>query len=312
MAKLIMMSVFTALLLSRFGLIAHEYVGHALVAHWCGATVDQCHLSMFGGGYVVLGGTRFAFLPALMIMSGGWIVEIIMGTIALVVAFLFKRRSTTHFFMMSLGCVVIIHAFYYAITGTFYGYGDGRLFYRYYKNYIYWLTPGFVLWFIVVTFHLTKLWGNHFSRWIPKAKPINKIAMALSCIIIAGAVQLTLLRVEEHYHPVELHNLAMQTESKRHVDDGVLGYTREMMEKGKTPTDQELSNKKAELEEKYDVFPLNTVLVFLLVVSIIAGIKESKTYDEVSSLPLPRWRSLVLLASCLMLLLIVIRLLPTY
>lgn len=311
-AKLAILSVLSALLLSRIGLIAHEYIGHALVAHFCGATIHSCHLSMFGGGYIAFIETRFSLLSALLITSGGWIVEILLGGVALVLAQRFRKRSIFHFFLLSLGCVLIIHAFYYAISGTFYGYGDGRVLYKLYKDYIHWLTPGFVLLFVVVTYWLTWRWGNHFSKWLPDVKSNNKTVIALSCIVIAGTVQLFLLVAENHYHPDETHSLAMETESSKQIKDEMSGYLQEMKGNGNVPTNDDLGKKKAELHSKYDDFPLEPILITLMIVSTIAGVKKSDMCVESTSLTLPRWKSLVLLASCLLFVLIIIRLLPSY
>jgi hypothetical protein len=114
-----------ALATSRFGLLAHELVGHGGTALAVGAHVVQVRLFWFAGGWI-----RYVGAPsraaALAIAMGGIAVELVAGAaLALVPGESLGRRI-----VRGIGAALILHASWYLATGAFSGFGDGVLLYR--------------------------------------------------------------------------------------------------------------------------------------------------------------------------------------
>jgi hypothetical protein len=115
-----------ALATSRFGLLAHELVGHGGTALAVGAHVVQVRLFWFAGGWI-----RYVGAPspaaALAIAMGGIAVELAAGT---ALALAVRGESLGRRILRGIGAALILHATWYLATGAFSGFGDGVLLYR--------------------------------------------------------------------------------------------------------------------------------------------------------------------------------------
>lgn len=124
--RLAVLLAFVALATSRFGLLAHELVGHGGTALAVGAHVIAVRLFWFAGGWI-----RYVGAPstaaALAIAMGGIAVELVTGT-ALVLAV--RGDALGRRIVRGVGFAVIVHACWYLATGAFSGFGDGVVLYR--------------------------------------------------------------------------------------------------------------------------------------------------------------------------------------
>ena len=115
-----------ALATSRFGLLAHELVGHGGTALAVGARVVEVKLFWFAGGWI-----RYVGAPstgaALAIAMGGIAVESVAGALLLRCA---RGESLGRRILRGIGYALILHASWYLATGAFSGFGDGVLLYR--------------------------------------------------------------------------------------------------------------------------------------------------------------------------------------
>ena len=114
-----------ALATSRFGLLAHELVGHGGTAVAVGAHVVEVKRFWFAGGWI-----RYVGAPstaaALAIAMGGIAVETVAG-----VGLVCVRGDTLgRRILRGIGFALILHASWYLATGAFSGFGDGVLLYR--------------------------------------------------------------------------------------------------------------------------------------------------------------------------------------
>ena len=114
-----------ALATSRFGLLAHELVGHGGTAVAVGAHVVEVKLFWFAGGWI-----RYVGAPsttaALEIAMGGIAVETVIGLALLCV----RAPALGRRILRGIGFALVLHASWYLATGAFSGFGDGVLLYR--------------------------------------------------------------------------------------------------------------------------------------------------------------------------------------
>ncbi len=114
-----------ALATSRFGLLAHELVGHGGTALAVGAKVVEVKLFWFAGGWIrYIGAPSVA--AALAIAMGGIAVETVAGVGLLSV----RGESLGRRTLRGIGYALVLHASWYLATGAFSGFGDGVLLYR--------------------------------------------------------------------------------------------------------------------------------------------------------------------------------------
>lgn len=114
-----------ALATSRFGLLAHELVGHGGTAVVVGAHVVEVKLFWFAGGWIRYVGAP-SVAAALAIAMGGIAVETVAG-----VALVCVRGATLgRRIVRGIGYALVLHASWYLATGAFSGFGDGVLLYR--------------------------------------------------------------------------------------------------------------------------------------------------------------------------------------
>ena len=114
-----------ALATSRFGLLAHELVGHGGTAVAVGAKVVEVKLFWFAGGWIRYVGAP-SLAAALAIAMGGIAVETVAGLGLLCV----RGTSLGRRILRGIGYALVVHASWYLATGAFSGFGDGVLLYR--------------------------------------------------------------------------------------------------------------------------------------------------------------------------------------
>src|SRR5205823_5282472 len=115
-----------ALATSRFGLVAHELVGHGGAAWALGGDVIGVKLFWFAGGWIRYRGiTELA--PALAIAMAGIAVELASG---IALWCLLRGDTLGRRVLRGIAAALVVHATWYLATGAWHGYGDGVLLYR--------------------------------------------------------------------------------------------------------------------------------------------------------------------------------------
>ncbi|HET9620824.1 MAG TPA: hypothetical protein VFP84_05645 [Kofleriaceae bacterium] len=115
-----------ALTLSRLGLIVHELIGHGGAALAVGGRVTDVHLFWFAGGWIRYDVPDVGLAGALAISLGGIAIESVIG-VALWIGLARGGGGLGRRTVRTLGAALFVHAMWYLATGTWHGYGDGRL-----------------------------------------------------------------------------------------------------------------------------------------------------------------------------------------
>ncbi len=118
---------------SRFGLVAHEFVGHGGAALLVGGEVTDVRLFWFAGGWIRYAVPAATVEKFVFIAMGGIAIELVLGGLVwLGAAWVIRRRGPTlgRRVVRGLGAAFAIHALWYLATGAWHGYGDGTLLYR--------------------------------------------------------------------------------------------------------------------------------------------------------------------------------------
>ncbi|HUJ58554.1 MAG TPA: hypothetical protein VLX92_08680, partial [Kofleriaceae bacterium] len=116
-----------ALATSRFGLVAHELVGHGGVALAVGARVTQVQLFWFAGGWIRYELPDAQLAAQLAIAMAGIAIETIAG---LALRLAVRGDGLGRRIARAIGLALVVHAAWYLANGAFSGFGDGVLLYR--------------------------------------------------------------------------------------------------------------------------------------------------------------------------------------
>lgn len=133
MLRLAALLAAAALALSRVGLIVHEWAGHGGAAIACGGTITGVRLFWFAGGWVRYRVPGMTPGEDLAIALGGIAVESAMALVLWLVPWLALRRRSVRGsglgarLLRTAGAALLVHAMFYLATGTYHGYGDGRV-----------------------------------------------------------------------------------------------------------------------------------------------------------------------------------------
>jgi hypothetical protein len=129
MLRLAALLAAAVLALSRAGLIVHEWAGHGGAAIACGGTITGVRLFWFAGGWVRYRVPGMTPAEDLAIALGGIAIE---SAIGLALWLALRRRSILgpglgSRLVRAAGAALVVHAMFYLATGTYHGYGDGRV-----------------------------------------------------------------------------------------------------------------------------------------------------------------------------------------
>jgi hypothetical protein len=201
----------TSLAISRIGLIVHELVGHGGTALAVGGSVTDVHLFWFAGGWIRYRVDGMTVAQELAISLGGIAIESVLG-IALWVG-MRRRTGLGGRVLGAIGATLGVHAMFYLATGTWHGYGDGRLLHA---------VTGDGRYAIALAAGLAAMaWGwagaRHLFGALVGALPAPRLAGALVAIAAAGAVNLALDVGELRLRRDATYAVTMQPERERIV-----------------------------------------------------------------------------------------------
>lgn len=264
-----------ALATSRFGLVAHELVGHGGAATLVGGHVTDVQLFWFAGGWIRY---NFPVQPtvgaSLFISMAGILVELVAG-LAIEIA---TRRATTlgRKLVRAIGATLVIHAAWYFATGAWSGFGDGQLLYNVLGTARY---PVAIAAGLVVT-----ALGYVTARSIVgplRGTQRTFVAFALAAVA-AGGIHAALAIGEVQLRRDPTYTVIMQPERDRQIDRDLARWERYEQQKGTLSTTRRAAEK-ARLEEVHHTFPFAWLLAVSAVLAIAAGAWKSPRVDQ----PLP-------------------------
>lgn len=256
----------------RIGLIIHEVVGHGLPAIIFGEKVHEIELTYFAGGWITFDLPDQAWMVFVVTMGGIFIELLIGGTILLL-----HNKKNRHPLLILCAMVLIIHALFYLTDGTQYGYGDGRILYRQFKEQLFFLSFFNLGLLSATTFILFKSYSNYIIPWM-SAQHYNKCCSGLFVAVIFSVV---------------IHGALTYTETNLKLDPVAEDiYTHEPVKVFEEYRDQhqELSFEEIlETEEGSEIYeemkeskevPFREILFSLLTVSALSGLYFSKKIDQ--------------------------------
>jgi hypothetical protein len=254
-----------AFITTRTSLILHELVGHGAVAVALGATIVDFRLFLFGGGLIRYHRIEpFSLAESLLLSLGGIGLQIALGAALLGAA----RRLSGSWRALALSAALmnLLHAGFYLIVGTHYGFGDGRVLAG-------WLGGGRPLAvgaaaLVLVTggFLLARRLARHVGAWVRRPRPIGTLLVLVAAAGAAGGVHGAAMLAEQALARDTRYAKVMQHDSERAVE-------RELAElqRRKALTDAEIAAARDALTEQHQPFPLRPVLVTLLGASVLLG-----------------------------------------
>jgi hypothetical protein len=266
----------TSLALSRIGLIAHELVGHGGTAIAVGGTVTDVHLFWFAGGWIRYRVPEMTMAEDLAITLGGIALETVLG-LALWVG-PGARAGLGARLLRTIGAALLVHAMFYLATGTWHGYGDGRLIHeltggaRYPIAIAAGLVAGTMGW----------LGARHLFGALRAAVPAPRLAGALVAIAIAAAVNVALDVGEQVLRRDATYAVTMQPERERVVARELAAWQRAQ---GAPVSDAERAAHERELARHHRDFPFRWLLGASVLAAIVAGAVRSPHCSNLTVAP---------------------------
>lgn len=260
-----------ALTLSRLGLIVHEWVGHGGAAVACGGTITGVRLFWFAGGWVSYRVPEMTPAEDLAIALGGIAIESALGA-ALWLAL--RRRADPgpdagsglgSRIIRTAGAALGVHAMFYLATGTWHGYGDGRVVRA---------LAGDGRYPIAIAAGLAACaagWAGarHLFGALVAAVPAPRLAGALLAIAAAALVNAALYLGELGVRSRDTtYAVTMQREGERAAARDLARWVREQPE---PVSDAELAARANQLSREHREFPFAWLLAAATLAAITAG-----------------------------------------
>jgi hypothetical protein len=267
----------TSLALSRIGLVIHELVGHGGTAIAVGGTVTDAHLFWFAGGWIRYAVAEPSVAKELAISLGGIAVETVLG-IALWVG-LGRRTGLGGRTLRTLGAALGVHAMFYLATGTWHGYGDGRLIHALAGD------ARYPLAIAAGAVGCAAGWSGarHLFGSLVAAVPASgssrgaRLAGVLIAIAAAAAVNVALDLGELRVRRDAVYQVTMQPERERVVARELAEWQR--AQPAEVP-DAELAARARALAAQHRDFPFAWLLGVSLTAAIVAGAARARRGTE--------------------------------
>lgn len=288
-----------ALATSRVALVGHELIGHGVLAVLFGAQLTAYRLFLFGGGWVSY---RWSGRPGaaegLAVSLGGIGLELLLGGVALLVAFRVRPASIARVALLAVATLLLLHGGFYLAAGTHHGFGDGRDVHEALGS----LRP-----LVVVPVSLAVVAGGYLlaarlarevSGWVPGGAFARAASLAAAALIAAGG-HAALTYGERSLVRDDTYARIMEHESVRLVARDLDRFADQArLKRGRAPGAEELAAARAALEKEHRPFPLAPLLAVGLGVACLAGLWQSSRRAAAGgpAAAAPDWRALLPLA----------------
>jgi len=269
----------TSLAISRIGLVVHELAGHGGTAVAVGGTVVDAHLFWFAGGWIRYRVPEITVAEDLAISLGGIAIETVLG-LALWVG-LRRPGSLGACILRTIGAALLAHAMFYLATGTWHGYGDGRVIHE---------LAGSARYPIAIAAGLlacTAGWlgARHLFGAVVATVPAPRLAGALVAIVVAGAVNVVLDVGELRLRRDATYAVTMQPERERAVARELAAWQREQ---AAPVSDAERAARERELTSHHRDFPFLWLCGAGVLAAIVAGAARSPRRTDLTVTVAPR------------------------
>ncbi len=253
---------------SRFGLIAHELVGHGGFAVASGGEVTDAKLFWFAGGWIRYDLHQPTSGELLAISLGGIIVESVVG-IGLWLA-LVRRDSVAARVVRAVGAALVIHGCWYFATGTWHGYGDGTIVHRELGDARYPVAIAVGLVGCTVAYVAARLVLGALAAVLPGSRR-SRIAGMTIAMALAGVLQIGLALGEVRVRGDSTYGAIMKPERERVVARELLEWQREQARRGVELSEAERIAHARELADRHRELPFAPVLAVMLAIAVAFG-----------------------------------------
>jgi len=289
---LVLAAVFflVALATSRVALVAHELVGHGLVAVALGADLVGYKLFLFGGGWVTY---RWPAGPpgegvSLAVAMGGIALEAVAGSVSLVVA-VRCRGAVARIASTAVATILLLHAGFYLAAGTHHGFGDGRAAHDALGAWRPLLVVPLSIAVVAGGFWLARRLAAEVASWVAGGT-MARAGQIAAAALLAAAAHGALTYGERVLTRDDTYAHIMEHEDVRLVARDVGRFATQVRQvQGRAPTAEELAAAKARFEAEHRVFPLAPLLGVLLGLSCLFGLWIAVRRDSAPPRD-PAWR----------------------
>ncbi len=279
-----------ALATSRITLVAHELVGHGLLAVALGAHLVSYKLFLFGGGWVSY---NWHGVPgegaALAVALGGIALEAVAGAAALALAPRCRGR-VARVGLLAVATILLLHAGFYLAAGTHHGFGDGRSVHEALGAWRPLLVVPVALAVVAGGFLLASRLAREVSDWV-EGKPLARAGQIAAAAVLAAAAHGALTFGERLLTRDDNYARIMEHENVRLVARDLDRFAAQArLARGRPPTAEELAAARAKLEKEHRPFPLAPLLAVALGLACAAGVWRAVTRSSERASE-ARWRT---------------------
>ena len=260
-----------ALATSRFGLIAHELVGHGGTAVALGATVTKVKLFWFAGGWLRYETASATTGGQLAIAMGGIAVELACGA----ALFAFARgESLGRRIVRGVAAALVVHASWYLATGAWHGYGDGVLLY----HVLGWVRYPVAIAAGAVTCLAAFVGARTTLAALAATLPARgRIAGTIVALVLAAGLDAGLAVGELYLRSDPTYGTIMQPEKERLVDRDLARWEAYERQHGREASPDERRVQQKRLEAEHRTFPFAWLLGVLAGLAGLAGARRSRS-----------------------------------
>jgi hypothetical protein len=287
-------SAFAAtLVVTRFGLIVHELVGHGGPAIALGGQISDLKLFWFAGGRIAYARAEaWTEAEAIAVQLGGIVLELLVAVALVAIARRDRRPGPSLRRVVIQGAAAGFagHAGIYLATGVFYGLGDGTVLHRALGDWrpLVWAPAAALCVAIAYSGAVAVISG--LRAYAPAATARGQLAIVAIALALAGAVMIGLVQGEMAVRADPTYAALMRTEGQRAVEREVARATAS----GADAAQLEAARRAA--EDRHRPFPFRLVLVAAMAVAAMAGAARSRPAVEPIALSWRAFRPLGLLA----------------
>lgn len=259
-------------IIGRIGLLAHEFIGHALPVIIFGGEVTRVGLYIFGGGWVEYRYDDFEVWQLALVQSGGCMSQLGLGLLLLNSHRLWKVSHTIHLYFCVTAIILWIHALYYWAESLHYGQGDGEIFHELELG-IEFIVILTCVGLLISNIYFVRKYIRSFSLYFfDKSVSEMKNWLEVSILLmLAAACYFFTVRLERILDPQDVYSDLFTASYQKEIEKDLMKYQEELIVKGKEVTSEELMLKKDILMKLRKPIQIEIVLIALMFLGTVLG-----------------------------------------
>ncbi len=269
------------LVVTRFGLIVHELVGHGGPAMALGGTITELKLFWFAGGRIAYARAATWTRPeAIAIQLGGIVLELVLALGLVAIAR--RRAALARILLHGAAAGFAGHAAIYLATGVFYGRGDGTVIHRALGAWRPLVWAPAALGCVALAYLGARAAIGALRAYAPARTARGQLAVVAVALVIAAAAMIALVQAELAVRADPQYTALMKSEGQRAID-------REVAVASATGADAaQVEAARRAAESRHRPFPFAPVLFGVMGLAAAAGAARSRAAPAPAALP---WRA---------------------